>query len=64
MKMEKLPIRQNDETVNLATLDKHIVSKKTTFKEPDKDSLREDSLNRYIEAARIKPLNEFLNCDH
>jgi hypothetical protein len=33
--------------------------KKPSFKKPDKESLREDSLNRYIEAAKVKPLSEF-----
>jgi hypothetical protein len=29
------------------------------FKEPDKDDIRENSLNRYIEAARVRTLSDF-----
>jgi hypothetical protein len=46
--------------VTLVETDKRRLSKKPTFKEPEKDSLREYSLNRYIEAAKVKPLSDFL----
>jgi hypothetical protein len=39
--------------------DKRHSNNKPTFKQPDKDSLREDPLNKYIELAKVKPLNEF-----
>lgn len=61
MKMGKLPIGQNGEPALLVAIDNHTISKKATFKEPNKDSLREDSLNRYIEAAKVKLLIEFPN---
>ena len=43
----------------LKTNDKHRLNNKPSFREPDKDSLREYSLTKYIEAAKDKPLNEF-----
>lgn len=49
--------------MTIAESDRRRFSKKPAFKEPDKDSLREDSLNRYIEAAKVRPLSEYLRDD-
>lgn len=58
--MTKLPNSRDGGNNSLTEFDKHNPSKASKFREPEKDSLREDSLNRYIEAAKVKPLKEFL----
>lgn len=52
--------QQLDDGINLAKWDRRSHVGKIAFKQPERDNLREDSLNRYIEAAKVKALHEFL----